>query len=472
MSNSQTNNAIQPDLWSASYTAPAVVDEIAPIITTKELDANTAAKLQEALNNVNLSQLSEVPAQEPIEPIPVTSAPALQRSAVEEELSNALKGMEEARFARDAANINTIPDVIINPHRFPTRTTIGSLLELHDPQNDLFKINQQMTPDQMNEMRMQNDDLDSSSRVIATPQPAVFDRIRAREQRLFEDLQEANERLEELDIQQSYPLSPDLLFRDHQEIKDHYEPPTPELFRKLDTASAADRRAFAANLLNESQIHHILRCYELRYLRPADAEVVDANPITVTVTEPTVGTTQVLLTDSVGEQTPVAPAVNETEVLEKALEFISRVQWCGGGIYIDDSTWGVHPHLEDKPDGDYCLSNTMDQDYIDNPCLEKYLDDFCYLMERFFPTIDASYKSRQIKHSNRVLIIIHFNLKTIVAERKRLRAEMDEESDCSDDEEVAESSDSDSGSDSRSASEGSRGRRNSDSSNSGDARDL
>lgn len=407
------STVMQADLWSSSYNAnissvatTVGAEPAASIVHVQEIDATTIAQLKAVLDNVTITETVLIPNSIIHSPTTAISENVLVHPVKEENTQD---------------DKVLVPDGLgnINPHHFPTRMSMDDMLKL-------------------NNMSLHSQ--------ISIPKQSVFERIKAREKRLFEDLRIANGRLAELTILKNYPLNPEEMYRNTNEVTNHFEPPTPELFRKLDTASEADRRAFAANLLNDSQIHHLLRCYELRYLCPVGYVVPKEDKKEEKdndATTPSLISNELLSLDSQQQQSvtqPDAQVINPdpSEVLEKVIEFLARYQWCGGGIYIDDDTWGVHPKDADKPDGDYCLSNTMDQDNLKNPSLEKYMDDFCYLVERFYPTIDVSYKTHHIKKSNRVLVVFHFNLKTVIEERRKNNKEENDESsdDDSDEEDV------------------------------------
>jgi hypothetical protein len=234
---------------------------------------------------------------------------------------------------------------------------------------------------------MDNLSLDNNNTIVSSNvQKTVWQRINEREQRTIDELKVVNERLREINILKTYPLGLDELFRNEQEIDDHPEEPTPALFEKLDKSSEEDRSKFAMKLLNKRQIDNILLSYELRYLEPA-----------------------------------VKLPFNDDAVIEKAIYLLARYQWIGGGVDIDDNTWGIHRRSEEKPLSDISLTNTIDYRNCDNTGLEEYLEDFCLLLDRHFEGCDARYDCTEIAACDRSLVIININHVDTIAERKRLR---------------------------------------------------
>ena len=395
-----TSQLAQMDAWSADYAAPvSAVASIPPPSITKPGPLRALELLRSDLERDGLHPITEGTDQSSVSALEVgdpVSVAALQ-SPLATSSAGTDRFRELLRFQADRVKSVDIQNPAANAYQGeqtpPTATpNTGANIQrlLNEEMLKMSAISADIN--RLGFMTASAGMLSSLPQMVPdaphTPRKIhpVFARIRQREQKTYESLSKLNARIEELDIQQSYPLSSELLFRDQQAITDHIDPPKAATFSKIDAMTDDERRTLVAKLMNPAQVHHFLRYYELVYREPDQIQPFD-----------------------------------EAAILNKAVEFTERYQWVGGSIYVDDATWSVHPHPDDKPTADFSISNTFDVDHSENVCMEKYLDHFCYIMERHFEDLTASYKTRDIKHSNRKLLIVHFNRTSVIEEKRRLR---------------------------------------------------
>jgi hypothetical protein len=212
--------------------------------------------------------------------------------------------------------------------------------------------------------------------------------VRTREGVALAEITSLNERIEANARKQMYPLAADMMFNkdEHNDIREGSQPEVPNtsFFKRLDAATPDERRAFVARIMNDSQINHFIKLYELTNLVP------DA----------------------------VLP-FNKENILEKASELLERMQWVGGGVYIDDTVWKADHGDLTKLHPSFCLTNTIDSIDFNNDFLDGYLDAICYCMERHFDNLDVRHISRTMEGTERRRLFLKFNQKDVMEERRR-----------------------------------------------------
>lgn len=217
---------------------------------------------------------------------------------------------------------------------------------------------------------------------IQTPEPQpiirslrdfVLERINNREQRTISELSCLNQQIRQMRSQKSYPLHMDDLLS-HIDADNQIEPPTEDLFARLDAATGAERAAFVSKLLSENQLNHILMYYEMTHIIPHHRQ-----------------------------------PFNETAIITKAQELLHRYRWIVGGIYIDDDVWTVHRSDTERSNSSFALSTTVSRTASLNDDLERYLDRLCTCIERYFVDLSVRYQNRSISDTNRNQLFIKFN---------------------------------------------------------------